>query len=151
MYGYYGYDACTLDFTEEQLAAIGLGNLEDKDLGLGDSCVNIDKIFSDFTPEELDEGITLEDLAIRYGTDYQYVWMKACAENTWWYYSEYCNQYEYYWDYRSWQDLSWIWSDADWSWLINSYWYTSWWAEKEITLDMVEQTQCFDYYSPQIT
>lgn len=50
MYGYYGYDACLLDFTDEQLADIGLGGKTDEDLGLGDYCINIDKIFKDFTP-----------------------------------------------------------------------------------------------------
>jgi len=59
MYGYYGYDACQLDFTQEQLADIGLEGKTDEDLGIGDYCINIDKIFQDFSPEALDVGITL--------------------------------------------------------------------------------------------
>ena len=31
------------------------------------------------------------------------------------------------------------------------YRYTSWWAEKEVTLDMARETSCFEYYNPQIS
>lgn len=77
--------------------------------------------------------------------------MEACAENSWWAYYDYCNEVEYYWEYRTWQDLSKIANEADWKRYIRMYKYTSWWAEEEVTLDMAKETSCFEYYNPQLS
>ena len=115
IYGYYGTDMCLQEFSQDQLEAIGLGSKSDEELGLGEFCVDINRIFTDFTQEQLDEGISIGNLSDKYGIDYQFVWMEACAKNSWWAYYDYCNKVDYYWEYRAWQDLSKFESEADWS------------------------------------
>ena len=48
MYGYYGTDMCQQEYTPEQLASIGLEGKSDQELGLGEYCVNVERIFTDF-------------------------------------------------------------------------------------------------------
>jgi hypothetical protein len=49
--GYYGVDSCKLEITDSQKELLGLSGKSDEELGLGNSCINQDKIINLFTEE----------------------------------------------------------------------------------------------------